>query len=233
MFGIPLMLLVAIFAGPLVAPFLPSISIPLIGVSVILGITSAISWGMEYGTLTHWPDKKTPVSELMLKLELAEEERILEARRNTPDILDRQASYKEWIPAEIARLRQEARHHRRLHLLSQWTLFVCSAGISGLTAWYDIPQPGKGALIFLGFTVTLTTAAVGYFKPRERAFYLQQTADEVEQHATALDLGIAPYTQNEKVNLAKFANTVEVLRSEQRKREQQLEQSHQSAQQGP
>lgn len=60
---------------------------------------------------------------------------------------------------------------------------------------------------------TLITAAAGYFKPRERAFNLQQTADSIEQNATALELGIAPYNATEEArNLELFATTVEVLR---------------------
>jgi hypothetical protein len=114
----------------------------------------------------------------------------------------------------------------------QWLLFVSSAAISAVTAWYDPPQPGKGVLIALGFTVTVITAAAGYFKPRERAFNLQQTADSIEQHTTALELGIAPYKQADvRESLEAFATTVEGLRAEQRMREQQLDQPQQGQQQ--
>ncbi|MCF6525678.1 SLATT domain-containing protein [Streptomyces sp. JJ36] len=183
---------------------------------------------LEFSTSSPWEDCRTAVRKLKLDLELAEEERILEARRRTPPAPDRQSSYKERIPGEIARLRKESRHYRRQHLFMQWLLFVCSAAISGVTAWYDPPQPGKGVLIGLSFTVTVITAAAGYFKPRERAFNLQQTADSIEQQATALDLGIAPYNHSdEKANLESFATTVEGLRADQRMREQQLDQPQQ------
>ncbi|MCH0573477.1 DUF4231 domain-containing protein [Streptomyces sp. MUM 136J] len=146
--------------------------------------------------------------------------------------MDRQASYKERLPGEMARLRRESRHYRRMHLAMQWMLFVGSAAISAVTAWYDPPQPAKGILIGLGFLVTVITAAAGYFKPRERAFNLQQTADSIEQHATALELGIAPYNDAEQSrNLELFATTVEGLRAEQRMREQQLDQPQQGQQQ--
>lgn len=113
----------------------------------------------------------------------------------------------------------------------QWTLFITSAAISAVTAWFDPPQPANGTLIVLGFTVTVVTAAAGYFKPRERAFNLQQTADSLEQHATAIELGISPYSEeDETVNLKSFATTVEALRAEQRMREQQLDQPQQGQQ---
>jgi hypothetical protein len=201
------------------------------GLLAFLTIATIAQALAEFTVDTPWKDPKTPVRKLKLDLDLAEERRILEARRLTPPALERQASYKERVPGEIARLRHESRYYRRVHLFMQWLLFISSAAISAVTAWYDPPQPAKGALIVLGFTVSLITAAAGYFKPRERAFNLQQTADSMEQHATALELGIAPYAQpDDGVNLESFATTVEGLRAEQRMREQQLDQPHQGQQ---
>ncbi|WP_329066337.1 SLATT domain-containing protein [Streptomyces sp. NBC_01429] len=195
---------------------------------VVATVAQAIA---EFSSPSPWKDPKTPVRNLKLALDLAEERRILEARRLTPPTMDRQASYKEHIPGEIARLRKESRHYRRVHLLMQWLLFISSASISAVTAWYDPPQPAKGALIALGFTVTVITAAAGYFKPRERAFNLQQTADSMDQHTTALELGIAPHTEtDDRANLESFATTVEGLRADQRMREQQLDQPQQGQQ---
>ncbi|MFD8391169.1 SLATT domain-containing protein [Streptomyces sp. NPDC059680] len=196
------------------------------------GVTFAVQAVAEFSKeLSTRRDRKTPVRELKLELSLAEERHVLEARRRTPPPMDRQASYKERLPGEIARLRKESRHYRRIHLFMQWMLFINSAAISAVTAWYDPPQPAKGVLICLGFIVTLITAAAGYFKPRERAFNLQLTADSIEQNATALELGISPYDAvEEKRNLALFATTVEDLRAEQRMREQQLDQPQQGQQ---
>ncbi|MEV8404285.1 DUF4231 domain-containing protein [Streptomyces niveus] len=198
----------------------------------ILGVASVIQGLAEFGSGSPWEDSETSVRGLKLDLSLAEEKHVLEARRHTPPVSDRQASYKERIPGEIARLRKESRHYRRLHLLMQWLLFISSAAITAVTAWYDPPQPAKGALIGLGATVTIIAAAAGYFKPRERAFNLQQTADSIEQHTTALELGISPYSAaGEEENLKTYAATVEGLRAEQRMREQQLDQPQQGQQQ--
>ncbi|WJY39528.1 SLATT domain-containing protein [Streptomyces sp. P9-2B-2] len=208
-----------------------AINITLGGLLLFLVLATAAQIAAEfYIDPSPWRDNETPVKDLKLDLELAEEQRVLEARRLTPPTPERQASYKERVPGEIARLRLESQHYRRLHLFMQWMLFLSSAAISAVTAWYDPPQPAKGVLIALGFTVTVITAAAGYFKPRERAFNLQQTADSMEQHATALELGIAPYTEvDDRLNLASFATTVEALRAEQRMREQQLDQPQQAS----
>ncbi|MEU6279566.1 DUF4231 domain-containing protein [Streptomyces sp. NPDC047028] len=168
---------------------------------------------------------------LKLELDLLEERRILEAVQGARSSKDRQHSYRESIPQEIDRLRGETRRYRRVHNFFQWGLFSASVAISVTTAIYDPPQPGKGILISLGAFVSFTTAVTGYFKFRERAFNLQQTADAIEQHVTAYDLAINPYNQaDEEANLERLAETVESLRVEQRKREQQLEQPHQGQQ---
>jgi hypothetical protein len=53
----------------------------------------------------------------------------------------------------------------------------------------------------------------------------------MEQHITALELGIAPYNNvDDGVNMESFATTVEGLRAEQRMREQQLDQPQQGQQ---
>ncbi|GAB2597067.1 hypothetical protein GCM10027168_32360 [Streptomyces capparidis] len=169
---------------------------------------------------------KHPVAKLKLQLELAEERRILEASRLSQPAYDRQFSYKDSMPKEIERLRNESRHYRRLHNLLQWTLILASAAIPAVAAVYDPPQPGKTILIALGAIVTVVTSVTGYFKFRERSFNLQQTADEIEKHATALELAIRPYNSTDDKNLEAFAENVETLRMEQRKREQQLDQPH-------
>lgn len=168
------------------------------------------------------------VDELRMELELAEEARVLHAVENARPAQVRQFLYKEVLPQEIARLGAESRRYRRWHNWLQMSLILCSAGITAASAVYDPPQPGKGIIIALGASVTIITAVSGFFKFRERGFNLQQTADEIEQHLTALNLSIAPYNQaNEEDNLRQFTSAVEALRTEQRKREQQLDQPHQ------
>ncbi|MGW4619536.1 DUF4231 domain-containing protein [Streptomyces sp. NPDC004592] len=187
--------------------------------------------GMRMNTGQPKDEGTKSLAALKLDLDLLEERRILEAAQGARSSKDRQYSYRESIPQEIDRLRGETRRYRRVHNFFQWGLFSASVAISVTTAIYDPPQPGKGILIGLGAFVSFTTAVTGYFKFRERAFNLQQTADAIEQHVTAYDLAITPYNQPEEAaNLERLAETVESLRVEQRKREQQLEQPHQGQQ---
>ncbi|MEV6999301.1 DUF4231 domain-containing protein [Streptomyces sp. NPDC093982] len=195
----------------------------------LLFVVFATGMRMDTGQPKH--EEKRPLAALKLELDLLEERRILEAVQGARSSKDRQHSYRESIPQEIDRLRGETRRYRRVHNFFQWGLFSASVAISVTTAIYDPPQPGKGILISLGAFVSFTTAVTGYFKFRERAFNLQQTADAIEQHVTAYDLAINPYNQaDEEANLERLAETVESLRVEQRKREQQLEQPHQGQQ---
>ncbi len=235
LYGAPILLVSSVAAGAVAKisfwlhSGVPSTIINIFGgVLGFLVLATVVQFYAEFSIDTPWKDAKKSLKALKLDLELAEERRILEARRLTPPAIERQSSYRERLPGEIARLRIESAHYRRLHLFMQWLLFVGSAAVSGVTAWYDPPQPAKGILIALGSVVTVVTAASGYFKPRERAFNLQQTADSMEQHITALELGIAPYKDvDDGVNMEAFATTVEALRAEQRMREQQLDQPQQ------
>lgn len=195
----------------------------------LLIVVFVVGWRMNAGNSERGAPKS--VAALQLELDLLEEQRVLEAAAGSRSARDRQYSYRETIPQEIERLRSETRRYRRVHNFFQWSLFVASVTMSVTAAIYDPPQPGKAILIGLGAFVSFTTAVTGYFKYRERAFNLQQTADAIEQHVTAFDLAISPYNQaDEAANLERLAENVETLRVEQRKREQQLEQPHQGQQ---
>ncbi|MGE7388142.1 DUF4231 domain-containing protein [Streptomyces sp. NPDC004126] len=167
------------------------------------------------------------VFQLRRDLEIIHDRWTLNASKARPTT-ERRDSYREHVPRVIDRLRQDTRLYRRIHNWFQWGVFFASVGTTATTAFWETPQPGKAILIILGSFLAFATAVTGYFKFRERAYNLQQTADQVEQHATAFDLGIAPYADSDAaVNLERFAENVEMLRMEQRKREQQLEQPHQ------
>lgn len=205
-------------------------------VTLVIGCLAVLwSFDTEQPTLTQENGERAQqvdsVAELKLDLELAEEKRVLAAAQVARTVFERQYSYRDIIPREIDRLRAESATYRRRHNWLQWTLILCSAAIPAVAALYDPPQPGKGILIGLGAAVSVITSVMGYFKFKERGFNLQQTADAIEQHTTALELAIAPYNRpEEKENLELFAENVEALRIEQRKREQQLDQPHQGQQ---
>ncbi|MFC9608037.1 hypothetical protein ACFTTN_31910 [Streptomyces niveus] len=68
----------------------------------------------------------------------------------------------------------------------------------------------------------------GYYKFRERSYFLQQTADAIEEEANAVRLGIGHYSEYGRSQageaLKLFTQRVEQHRNEQRRRQQQLDQ---------
>lgn len=168
--------------------------------------------------------------ELKIELEAAEELRLLDAARLRLPVPDRQYSYKDSIPAELEGLRKDGRKYRRKHNTAQSVIILGSLGATSVTALADTPAPLKYWAMGITLSVGAAAGFTGYYKWRERAFYLQQTADDIEHHATAFDLGIYPYDEGEEhVRLAKLAKEIEFLRVEQRKREQQLDQPHEGS----
>lgn len=66
---------------------------------------------------------------------------------------------------------------------------------------------------------------MGYFKYRERGFYLQQTADAIQQELDSAELGIFRYAEHDgPTTMRMLVEEVERLKAEQRKREQSLDQ---------
>ena len=76
------------------------------------------------------------------------------------------------------------------------------------------------------FIIGISSGFMGYFKYKERSFYLQQTADAIEVEWEAVDVGVGRYKDidDEEKSLALFVDEVHRLKSEQKKRQQSLEQ---------
>lgn len=195
-------------------------------IAIPLTILCAIAWSV----LLHMENERTnkeSVRKLQLDLEIAEERRLLEASQLGLPVHQRQFSYKDSIPRELDQLRDEAQHYRRVHNAFQAIIIIGSLGTTTAASLAETPSYLKWVTVGLSFAVGVSAGFTGYFKYRERSFYLQQTADAIEQHTTAFQLGIPPYTEeDESTNLAMLARTVEDLRVEQRKRQQQLDQPH-------
>lgn len=172
-------------------------------------------------------DRKKTVRRLRLDLELAEESRRIYASNLNLPVYHRQYSYKEDVPRELRQLRTEAKYYRRIHNVFQAIIIVGSLGTTTAASLADTPAPLKWVTVALSFAVGVSAGFTGYFKYRERSFYLQQTADAVEQHVSAFELGIPPYEErDERVNIYRLAREIELLRVEQRKRQQQLDQPY-------
>ncbi|MFF1378702.1 DUF4231 domain-containing protein [Streptomyces sp. NPDC058308] len=133
-------------------------------------------------------------------------------------------------PAEVvAQYGRQSRHYRRVHNSLQSLIMMGSTAVTTIAAlsqqewtWQSV------SIVVLGFSVTLASAFTGYYKYRERSYFPRQTADAIEEELNAVLLGIGDYSHStedqEDEALAKFTQRVETLRSEQRRREQQLAQ---------
>ncbi|MFD4219186.1 DUF4231 domain-containing protein [Streptomyces griseus] len=144
----------------------------------------------------------------------------------SPSLSQRRNLYRESVSGVIEQYRAESLRYRRVHNSLQSLVMAGSAAVTTLAAleakqwtWPTI------SMIALGFCVTIATAFTGYYKYRERSYFLQQTADAIEEEANALTLGVGEYlTQPEDQALAMFTQRVETLRNDQRRRQQQLDQ---------
>ncbi|MFH8626550.1 DUF4231 domain-containing protein [Streptomyces vietnamensis] len=142
---------------------------------------------------------------------------------------ERRGLYREDLADVVAQYQRDGRRYRRVHNALQSLVMVGSTAMTTLAAleakewnWQTI------SVISLGFCVTLASAFTGYYKYRERSYFLRQTADAIEEEMNALSLGVGEYAQFGQEDadqaLALFTSRVEVLRNEQRRREQQLDQ---------
>ncbi|WP_199838875.1 DUF4231 domain-containing protein [Streptomyces lydicus] len=192
-------------------------------VAIPLTIVCAITFCILAMNESDRKERKS-VRELQLDLKLAEERRVLEASQLGVPVGHRQYTYKDSLPRELEQLRSEAKHYRRIHNLFQSIIIIGSLGTTTAASLAETPSYLKWVTVGLSFAVGVSAGFTGYFKYRERSFYLQQTSDAIEQHATAFELGIPPYTGDESENLFKLTKEVESLRVEQRKRQQQLDQ---------
>jgi hypothetical protein len=165
------------------------------------------------------------VSELRLELELARERRRMNAAKLNLDIETKQQSYKDGIPKDIDQYKREGRHYRRIHNFLQAIIIVGSLAASTLTGLVQYITALRWIAVGATFSVGVAAGFSGYFKFRERSFYLQLTADSIEQELSSVDLGIARYRKLKLEDaLVEFTEQVELLKLEQRKRQQQLEQ---------
>ncbi|GGX29174.1 hypothetical protein GCM10010353_50370 [Streptomyces chryseus] len=146
-----------------------------------------------------------------------------------PPLAERRSMYREDTAEVIAQYGRESRHYRRVHNILQSLIIIGSTAMTTIAAlnqqewnWQTV------SVVILGFSVTLASAFTGYYKYRERSYFLRQTADAIEEELNALLLGIGDYSkfteEQEGEALAKFTQRVEALRGEQRRREQQLDQ---------
>jgi Protein of unknown function (DUF4231) len=137
--------------------------------------------------------------------------------------------YKDELLQAISEYQQKANRNRKAYFILQIIIIASSLLVGGLTSGLNnvITFFGNHWLApALSFAISFLTAMVTLFRPRERSYNLQQTADAIQYEIACADRRIYAYKEmDDRQTYTKLAEEVERLRNEQRKRQQQLEQS--------
>ncbi|MBW4721470.1 DUF4231 domain-containing protein [Saccharothrix sp. SC076] len=193
-----------------------------VGVAIHLGRNP----GGPVESVTDGPARRRTESELELALARQQDLRKLKVAHGLYDATTRRLIYKEDAYAEIEKLRGESRKYRHVNNLMQGVLIVGALGATGSSAIAAELQALRWVTFGISVAVGLASGFMGYYKYKERSFYLQQTADAIEQEWEAFEVGVGRYKRasNEEQALEDFVEEVHRLKSEQRKRQQNLEQ---------
>ncbi|MFB7410991.1 DUF4231 domain-containing protein [Streptomyces sp. NPDC056202] len=174
-----------------------------------------------------WNAARTYEREKSVELLQAQAERRSLEVTTTPEAATSQPfqEYYRSIPDLRDEYRRSAERYRGRHNLFQLTVIVGSiltsvsttaAAEQGIWSWIAV---GLSAL------VSISAGVIAYFKFRERSLNLQQTADSIDLEMQAYSLRIRRYRSLSPDEApAAFAEEVERIREEQRKKELQLEQ---------
>ena len=185
--------------------------------------------GRESGTYTA-PDRyRYSLAQMRDSLAAKREELRRNSLRAHPPLTERRSMYREDTAQVIDRYLRESRRYRRVHNSLQSLIMIGSTAVTTIAALNPADWNWQSlCVVGIGFSVTLASAFTGYYKYRERSYFLRQTADAIEEELNAVMLCIGEYRQftetEEGEALAKFTQRVESLRNEQRRREQQLDQ---------
>jgi hypothetical protein len=114
-----------------------------------------------------------------------------------PALHDRRDLYREEVATAIEKYQADSRKYRRIHNSLQSLIMIGSASTTTIAAldtgkeltWQSVTLTG------ISFAITVAAMFTGYYKFRERSYFLQQTADAIEQEANAVTLGIGPYSE--------------------------------------
>lgn len=161
-----------------------------------------------------------------IDLELAIERKRLSAASIDLPTDVRRHIYRETVPGAIEQYRSDGIRYRRVHNFFQSVIIIGSLATSTAASLAETPAPYKWITVGTSFSVGLAAGFTGYFKFRERSFYLQQTADTIEEEYDAVNLKVGRYksSTDDEAALLEFTERVETLKNDQRKRQQQLDQ---------
>jgi len=166
---------------------------------------------------------KEDIEEVQLHLRILDE--FITARRPL------QEKYQEELTLTVAEYKRRANRNRRMYFFLQILIIFCSLLVTGLTSGLNKFFGNPWVTPAISFSVSFLTAMVTLFRFREKGHNQQQTADAVEFESSCYKKGIFGYKNlSDTEAFTRFAEEVEKLRNEQRKRQQQLEQSSETKQ---
>ncbi|WP_245775739.1 SLATT domain-containing protein [Saccharopolyspora flava] len=162
--------------------------------------------------------------ELILSQERDARRLLIASSAITPKI--RRVAYKEEAYHDIDQLRSESKGYRRTNNILQGVIIIGSLGATATSGVAVDAVTLRWVTVGITFAVGISSGFMGYFKYKERSFYLQQTADAIEQEWEAVEIGVGRYKrcESEDEALAEFVEEVHRLKAEQKKRQQNLEQ---------
>jgi hypothetical protein len=204
------------------APMIVScvVTIPILG-GFIIGLKS---WNgdMEWNVKEVELEEREELERNIAKKEV--ELRVIEAEI-TPSLQLQRRMYREEVAGFIEEYQKDSSKYRKTHNRLQSAIIIGSLSTTTIAALGSSVPAHQWVTVGVSFTVGLSSGFTGYFKFRERSFYLQQTADSIEQESHAMSLGIGDYRGlGEDEALSLFIERVERIRNEQRQRQQQLDQ---------
>jgi hypothetical protein len=178
-------------------------------------------------------------ADLDLELTLLRDKRKLAVSEGELTLKQRRLAYKAEAFSDVDRFRAENKRYRRIQNLLQGVLIIGSLATTAIAGISLISPLAKWGTMVTSFLVGIASGFIAAFKYRERGAYLQQTADAIESEWEAFDLGVGRYKhydpgeKGQTNALADFAEEVYRLKTEQKKREQNLDQPPSDERSGP
>jgi len=165
------------------------------------------------------------VGDVELDLTVLRERRRFMALDLTLTLTQRRSIYKDDANRDIELFRRDSRRYRRINNIFQSLVIVGSLFAASMSSLAVEQESFRWATVVATFLVGISAGFTGYFKFKDRGFYLQQTADVLEHEWSIYDLGIGRYKRlKPEEALADFVEEAERIKAEQRQREQNLDQ---------
>lgn len=204
---------------------------PLLAIAVLFAVATVVlrftPGGPPQGEFA-FGSRRERVNEYNLELQLAKqrEERKRLAADAELDEKVRRIAYKDESYDDVDQFRSDSGRYRRVNNILQGVLIIGSLAATGASALTTEVPNIRWVTLGLTFIVGIASGFMGYFKYKERSFYLQQTADSIESEWEAYEVGVGRYKRIRDADerLAELVEEIHRLKTEQKKRQQNLEQ---------